>query len=457
MKLRTIEYRCVMYAFLSLFLLMASSSLFAQEGKTYYWVGKSEMSKDWTEIDNWSDSPDGPGGLAGNIEDAPTSENTVIFDELSHSDTIIISDKVRCNDLEVLNVGGSGEAPTFQFDNSEARIEISGSLLFHKTVYLLFPKNNLDCQFLHFVNADKDKIGKIKTSGTVMGKKIYYSLYGYQMDNSGSGTAPLQGTMVFNAGNEDVKWELVDALTTPRLLVKKGILDLKTFALTTMIVEATGGQMVFPNNKNITCALNWKYNTEGEALKSPVATNSKIRIHGGHFNGRKEDTYHDVEFYGSSSAHLIDKGKFNTITFKAGKAYQIGVHEEGALITKNLIIESGSEFRFAYITIENEFRAKPAVDGGQVWLRAFDNSPYSVREARIIMGSNNVNVERAVINDLNIEGSMSYEAKNSYNWGNNSGWTYTNPAAGRSLYWIGGNGKWNNPANWTSNSNGTPD
>jgi len=89
-------YKCVKYAFLSLFLLMVSSSLFAQNTR-YYWVGGSAEGDNWTTFENWSTTSGGQGGTADDISQAPTNGITVIFDKNSKKgatvpDTIFISE-----------------------------------------------------------------------------------------------------------------------------------------------------------------------------------------------------------------------------------------------------------------------------------------------------------------------------------------------------------------------------
>jgi alpha-tubulin suppressor-like RCC1 family protein len=56
-----------------------------------------------------------------------------------------------------------------------------------------------------------------------------------------------------------------------------------------------------------------------------------------------------------------------------------------------------------------------------------------------------------------IEGvGANFTATNSYDQGSVSNWTITEPSQTDTLYWIGGQGNWNNPENWSFNTGGTP-
>ncbi|MDR0232045.1 MAG: hypothetical protein LBI82_07990, partial [Dysgonamonadaceae bacterium] len=464
--LRSTGYKCVKYAFLSLFLLMASSSLFAQNTR-YYWVGGSTEGDNWTTFENWSTTSGGQGGTADGISQAPTNGITVVFDKNSKKgatvpDTIFISGAVACDSLIVMSNGdGVYEAPVFVFSNTDDRINIKGSLLLHKAVNFLFTDNSFNGwdykhQFLQFTSDDPVNVQTVKTSGTVMGKKIYYygRSYSDRMDDARSHTVfQAQGTMLF-AGSG--KWKLDGTLTVPMLQVTNGTLDFNGNNLTAMAVEVTGGKMIFPN-RTITCTQTWTY-TGGAALTAAETGNSKIRIHGGIFSGRGTDKYNDVEFYGNSNIHYIDKGQFNKITFLAGRSYGIGTNQGttpvDSLITDRLIIETSGEFRFNKMTVKNEFKAVPPGNGGQVWLRGCKARVGSRDSINITNSSASFVVERAVINDLAVTSGTSRNAVKSYDWGNNgTGWTFTGtPDAGRDMRWIGGNGMWNDPANWQPSS-----
>ncbi|MDR0231924.1 MAG: T9SS type A sorting domain-containing protein [Dysgonamonadaceae bacterium] len=434
--LRITGYKCVKYAFLSLFLLMVSSSLFAQT--RYYWTGKAG-DYNWSTIGNWS-SVSGGETVEG-ISQAPSSINTVVFDvnsglgASSALRTISISGAVNCDSLIV--TADCPNAPRFDMgSNSSNYININGSLLLERTGVSFYGANG-SSPILKFTSDRSNET--IQTNGTHIGGNFQYSRY---LNYS---------AMLFSGVGS---WRLINGLTCSGLQVQNGTLNLNGHNLTTMNVVVTGGKMVFPN-VTITCTGDWTY-TGGAALTSAETGGSLIRMHGGVFSGRSTDIYHNVEFYGNSFPHSIDKGQFDEILFSAGRG-QIGTTAAGELKTKNLIIKASDEYNFQTITVSSKFEAMPPVScGGQVWLRGLNATSDVSQRSITLGGSATVNVERAVINDLDITGGTSRTAVNSHNWGNNSGWTFTGaPAAGRNMYWIGGAGSWNDPAHWSTSSGGT--
>ncbi|HNX87534.1 MAG TPA: PKD domain-containing protein [Paludibacteraceae bacterium] len=55
----------------------------------------------------------------------------------------------------------------------------------------------------------------------------------------------------------------------------------------------------------------------------------------------------------------------------------------------------------------------------------------------------------------NIKASGNPVANNSFDEGNNTGWTINEPATPPTLYWVGGSGNWNDPDQWSAVSGGT--
>jgi gliding motility-associated-like protein len=57
------------------------------------------------------------------------------------------------------------------------------------------------------------------------------------------------------------------------------------------------------------------------------------------------------------------------------------------------------------------------------------------------------------LRDIQASGGAVFTASNSADLGNNTGWTIT-PKSNTALYWVGGSGMWNDPANWALSSGG---
>ena len=68
--------------------------------------------------------------------------------------------------------------------------------------------------------------------------------------------------------------------------------------------------------------------------------------------------------------------------------------------------------------------------------------------------SGTVTLEYVSLRDIQATGGAIFLANNSYDMGNNLGWTI-NPPPGKTFFWVGGTGSWNNPANWSLDSDGS--
>jgi hypothetical protein len=64
-----------------------------------------------------------------------------------------------------------------------------------------------------------------------------------------------------------------------------------------------------------------------------------------------------------------------------------------------------------------------------------------------------VDINYAIITSINATGGAAFTAANSLDGGSNTGWNIVSPVA-RTLYWVGGNGFWNDQANWSLSSGG---
>ncbi|MFN0015476.1 MAG: hypothetical protein ACKVU2_13100, partial [Saprospiraceae bacterium] len=65
-------------------------------------------------------------------------------------------------------------------------------------------------------------------------------------------------------------------------------------------------------------------------------------------------------------------------------------------------------------------------------------------------------VHCAILEDCHATGSDPLEVIDGVNLGNNTGWIFTAPNPGLDLYWVGGDGDWNDPAHWSETDGGAP-
>jgi len=143
-------------------------------------------------------------------------------------------------------------------------------------------------------------------------------------------------------------------------------------------------------------------------------------------NGNNRVGYADLK----SDAKLLGNNSFNNVTLNPGSAYTLGASATQTII-QNLIADAGCNNNISLESSQSGIRAILRKVGGVI------------------------NVNSANIQDIAATGGATFNAVNSSDLGNNTGWVFTNNPS-RNLYWIGGTGNWNDPTHWSLSSGGAP-
>ena len=416
-----------------LLLLCCSFMLNAQSGMRYYWVGKGD-GMNWNDLQNWSSTSGGPGGIAGGISDVPTTSNTVVFDKKSvfytyelygESGYVVISGNVNCDSLLVIDC----DAPVIFDVGFYNYINIHGSLILQAgTIFEGYPSINF--------NSGRP-VESIEINGMSLGESYYYC------------GVTFNGSAVF---------KIIDDYTIfPDIVINAGTLDLngKNISCTAMTINSGGTIKCI--GSTIECIKEW--NSENGPVITPTHTaNSLIKMglnkYEPSFKAKHIDQYHNVEFYGTHSSTLTD-GKFNRVSIFNTNT-RISDTQFSGITIDSLIISSTMPVRFCNVFVNKYFEAKPQGCGGLVRLYAVKQS-YDIPAYRTITlgASADVVIENAAIHDLIITGAPAV-ASNSLDWGNNNGFTFTTlPNSGDDFFWIGGSGNWSDPDHWSNSSGGT--
>ncbi len=100
-------------------------------------------------------------------------------------------------------------------------------------------------------------------------------------------------------------------------------------------------------------------------------------------------------------------------------------------------------------TIINNFSA-PGTCSGNIVINATSIGS----QATLFKSGGVVTVNYCILQDMNATGGAVFGANNSFDMGNNSGWTIS-PGAPLNLFWVGGSGNWNDSGHWSLISGGT--
>ncbi|MEQ8629556.1 T9SS type A sorting domain-containing protein [Ekhidna sp.] len=369
-------------------------SISAPVSQSYYWVGDEG---DWTEAANhWANSSGG----STFYTDYPSRYDNVFFDANSFTQgaqTITVDiENAECASIDWTGVTN---APTFSvpFGNN---INVFGSATFTDDV-------------------DKDVSGYIKLKGR-----------GNHTLTLGSG-----GNVTFLSVDCSGSYDVMDDLEIGRnLLVYGGTLNLNGFNVNATAsnseVELYGNDVVLnAGSGTITTAifsfLNSSSTPTFNADNSTLIVKSEITIAS---SVNKSLTFNDLVLDGS-------------------------VYVEGSHTIENLTILSGSNVSFE--------ESSTNIINGDLTLNGTKPNPITISsdlsgtQATLSKSSGTVDGIYLILEDMVATGGATFNADQTIDNGNNSGWNITEPT-GADYYWVGDGGDWSDYANhWAITSGGS--
>lgn len=286
----------------------------------------------------------------------------------------------------------------------------------------------------------------------------------YTMEFAGSAT----GNTLFSAGlqitgvhfNGSGSWSLADELHCNGIGIYEGTFNSGNFDIYTEVFSANG------NNSAINIDLGTSTLYLGERY---IAFSSQLTISSANANIFMESTsatamefqgynalFNDVTFI--DGVYVLGKLTCNNFNAFAGVvltnltanvAHFRASFEAYKLNADNLIFDAGVHaFLFDSVQVNTTFTTA-ANCSNTLTLNKY--SPF-IPQATFISAIN-INLDYAILTNINATGGGTFSANNSTDLGNNIGWTVT-MAGARDLYWVGGTGVWDNNANWSTVSGG---
>ncbi|MBN2174271.1 MAG: gliding motility-associated C-terminal domain-containing protein [Bacteroidales bacterium] len=388
------------------------------DSRDMYWVNGTG---NWTDTTHWSSTPNGP-----DADCVPIVYDNVFFDNnsFSGSDTVNIDQQKT----EVKDMIWTGEYPAILASSaSGAMLRLYGSLQFNPFMTNNFPGP------VYF--SDSTGSQTIKTA-----HQIFYS--NLIFDGKGGwfvyDSLKVNGNIYFYKG--------VLAFNTDYVISKTFHSDsafLRGLDLGSATIEITGTSP-YPS---------WNLNTENLFLNAGQSTINLTASNATFCNYAEiSDTlqFHNVTFSSAyHSANLSTKNsvlcKFNRVIFASnGLIYGTNAYD-------TLSFTPGNRYEF------EPGRTQTIYD--EIWPSGECTGPILIRSQNFgetfnfHSNTDQVEVEYTTIQDINAGGSAVFLASNSVDLGNNTGWIVNQVTPG-TLYWVGGNGNWNEPLNWSDFSGG---
>jgi hypothetical protein len=374
------------------------------DSRTMYWIGGQG---NWNDPAKWSYSSGGP--AAGCL---PTPLNDVIFDQNSF-------------DKDGQEVSLSGNCKTIDFTKSTFSPKISGGLYVYGSVKLKAGMNVSSLGNFYLKGSAADNIldlGGNNTSNT----SIYIDCIG--------------------------EYTLSDSIRINRFYIYSG--------------------KFYSNNKNIYCS-EFNSSTFVHGSRKIRLGSSRINITGGSLELSSD--FNNLTFDAGTSEFYLDKGwqislstglKLNNIYLKNTMTYalyaincsfnKVYFEKKGQIrglgnTFDTLVVTSGEGVTFqagSSHTIKQLIVDKPTCN--YTILHSDGTEP-----VELIKTSGIVNLTNVSLKGIKATGGAVFNAFNAIDLGGNSGWKFSKSTV-NSMYWIGGEGNWNDPQNWSLKSGGSP-
>lgn len=382
-------------------------------GANYYWIGGAGS---WSDINHWRTTSGGAN--MPNVIPGPTDD--VFFDAnsgfTSSSKTVSVNVAAYCRNL---TVSETTTPPTLSGTTSII-FNIYGSVIFQEGM-------SYSVYNTQFQNTDTPKT--ITSNGVKFGYYVYFkektSITLLDEANLGTMAYINNGTLITNNN----KLYVASLLATGAATVPSGF-DM-------------GSSDIYVSNSLNFMGAGCKIN----AGTSTIHFTSKITTNTGLVTNNAQ-TYYNIIFEHpeSSSALVSGNGTFNKIEFK-GSGYI-----NGDVTAKEVIFNANKLYR---ITADKTLKVTERLSGGLAcggWMTICSATEYL--QANIsVPASATVDIDGAVIKDINAIGGANFTAHNSIDNGNNSGWSFP-VTTGKNLYWVGGEGEWSDSSHWSTTSGG---
>ncbi len=397
----------------------------------YYWIGGTG---NWSDPTHWA-TTSGGATLHNQI---PTAVDDVFFDANSFTavgQTVTLDPlTILCRDMDWVGVTNN---PTLAGANTNL-LKVYGSLSFAVT---------MNMNFMGIVNFEATTTGKtILSNGKTFDWNVVFNGVGggWALQDS----LKVDNSVVLNNGTLSTNNRAVLA---------------QSFASTTSTARVLNmGASIFTLNGSSNA---WSAGSTGMTLNcgtstiNLISTSTYISFDGGNH------IYYDLNFtlpVVGGFSYLSDNNTFHDVSF-ASNGFVAGNNtfrnlvflRNGQTSGNNTFTNLTFSPSYSYIlqngttqTITGNFNA---TGNCGAFVDVSSSTPGNV--ANINKTTGVVNASYLVLKDINRTGAALFNASNSINLGNNTGWVFTSPTP-KNLYWVGNTGNWDDGTHWSLTSGG---
>ena len=163
-------------------------------------------------------------------------------------------------------------------------------------------------------------------------------------------------------------------------------------------------------------------------------------------NVDQDDTIKNILFNGDECTINGNNAKFHKVILNRNSYINGNNTFDSLALAPGYLYELAS---FKTQTIVNSFSAEGSCTGNILIKASANGNQTTLFKAGGIVSSNHL-----VLQDINATGGATFNADNSIDHGNNTGWNI-NPSSPKNFFWVGDTGDWNAPNHWSESSGGT--
>ncbi|MBK9149510.1 MAG: gliding motility-associated C-terminal domain-containing protein [Saprospiraceae bacterium] len=397
----------------------------------YYWIGGSG---DWSEISHWATSSGG----SVTYSQTPTANDNVIFDQNSFTgpgQIVTINNGIAfCRNFTFTNLSFN---PTFRA-MSGIVLNVYGSIQLSASMTFDFRGD--------IVLASSD-------TGNTINFIAHNAAQNFRIEGTGSWTFQNRLTVVDRIEIVRGTVDFGAALITARYLISDNT-NPRNVNFRDAAINLTGmGNIVNPfwlsdpgniytlkiNTTNWTSSAgNGLVDLDNETAHLFMSGNGTLNLPALTISNNQGRTVWYNEFFGS------------TININGDLTIRHDANIQTALRAANLVLSPGKLYEFLSGGVYN-FTALQANGDCANLINMLGNPAGSTARLNF---NNAFTASFLILRDIQANGPGSV-AQNSINLGNNPGWNITEKSS-ENFYWIGRNGNWHNPSNWSLTSGGAP-
>ncbi|WP_106916049.1 hypothetical protein [Chryseobacterium aurantiacum] len=417
--------------------------------KNFYWKGGPGT---WNDLSHWSLDPTSTRTTANC--GLPTINDNVFFDQYSGFSTTGITSIQLSNDVSINDITFSGLTPgsrsLFSGNSNYYKINVNGNAVLHAGYY--------DAGYFSgftFVNNNKP-------TGTL--KNV--------TPNGATSSLNFAGDAQWKINRGTSQYDLNGSSSIGQTSILGNILDISGTVMNINVVNINGSQLLM-ENADLTVNSSFIINTKQPVINTANSVIKLIRNFGGSdsditFNNLNH-YFEKIEYTNSSTNtdYIISfsmlGGVINNFIIHSATSSRIDKVNPSILLKNPMAVNNLTIEKNNFVSLDGNLQVNQSLKmlGDCVDRLTFASSnaqPKTLLLPNYSTNPSNYIMDKIQFKAISSSGGQTYTATGSTDLGGNNGINFQDaiPSTPRNLYWIGGQGLWQDPQHWSLSSGGIP-